>query len=497
MKQEGYSVYKIGFWFFLLLFIIDWGYQSINYNKRNYEKLNHIEEMYDLILNNYQNSITEDSLIQFLRDGLLDNLDPFTQYISKKELERVNEEFTGDFYGIGVQFTIIRDTVMVIKVIDDGPSQKADILAGDRIIGVNSENFTGKKINNSVVMNTLRGKRGEKVELKIFRKNKEFKKTLYRDAIPLNSIEASYLINDNIGYIKLDKFSATTYNEFKDVLSDLKKQGATKLVLDLRNNGGGYLGQAVDVVNEFLDGNLEIVSTEGNSRSRQTYYSNNKGKFKKGDIVILINEESASASEIVAGAIQDHDRGYVVGKKSYGKGLVGEQFLLSDGGAVRMTIAKYYTPSGRCIQKPYRSSDTIASNQEFKTKGGRVVFSEGGITPDYIISSDTMSDFESDFWNKNYNALYESAFDVADNNRKKLKENYNNFFNKNRDVFWLKIMALSIDEVNKAKMLEFENNFITLFENMILNQILSTEELIYFYNKDDEYLKKALEILVF
>ena len=183
--------------------------------------------------------------------------------------------------------------------------------------------------------------------------------------------------------------------------------------------------------------------------------------------------------------------------KSSGKGLVGEQFLLSDGGAVRMTIAKYYTPSGRCIQKPYRSSDTIASNQEFKTKGGRVVFSEGGITPDYVISSDTMSDFESDFWNKNYNALYESAFDVADNNRKKLKENYNKFFNKNRDVFWLKIMALSIDEVNKVKMLEFENNFITLFENMILNQILSTEELIYYYNKDDEYLKKALEILVF
>ena len=491
MKQKGHSFYKVSFWLLFLLFIIS-TFPSINYNKRNYEKLNHIEEIYGLILNNYQNSITEDSLIQFLRDGLLNNLDPFTQYISKKELVRVNEEFTGDFYGIGVQFTIIRDTVMVVKVIDDGPSQKADILAGDRIIGVNSENFTGKKINNSLVMNTLRGKRGEKVELKIFRKNKEFKKTLYRDAIPLNSIEASYLIKDNIGYIKLDKFSATTYNEFKDAISDLKKKGATKLVLDLRDNTGGYLGQAVDVVNEFLDGNLEIVSTEGNSRSRQTYYSNNNGKFKKGDIVILINEESASASEIVAGAIQDHDRGLVVGKKSYGKGLVGEQFLLSDGSAVRMTIAKYYTPSGRCIQKPYRSSDTIVSNQEFKTKGGRVVFSEGGITPDYIISSDTMSDFESDFWNKNYNVLYEKAFDFADSNRIELTLDYRNVFKKNRENFVSEIFPPNSGFVPFSS----TNNIITQFENMILNQILSTEELIYHYNKDDEYLEKALEILL-
>jgi len=492
MKQKKYyRFYKIGFWLFILLILLE--LFPTNYNTRNYEKLNHIEELYGVILENYQSSISEDSLIKSLRQGMLNNLDPFTRYISKDELMRVNEDFSGDFYGIGVQFTIIRDTVMVIKVIDDGPSQKAGLLAGDRIIGVDSENFTGKEIDNSFVMNTLRGKRGERVELKIFRKNTELNKTLYRDAIPLNSIETSYLIKDNIGYIKLDKFSATTYIEFKEVVSNLKEEGLAKLILDLRGNPGGYLDQAVDIVNEFLEGNLEIVSTEGKHRKKNTYYSNNKGSFKKGDLVILINEESASASEIVAGAIQDHDRGHIVGRKSFGKGMVGEQIPLNDGGAFRITVSKYYTPSGRCIQKPYHSSDTLASKKEFRTKKGRVVFSEGGITPDYLVSNDTMSHFESNFWNKNYNTLYEKAFDFADNNRLELTNNYKKYFKKNRDKLFAEMLELSDDSL---MIYSYKDNLITLFENLILNQILSTEELIYRYNKDDEYLEKALEILL-
>ena len=495
MKQKNHSFYKISFWLLFFLFLIS-TFPSIDYKNKNYEKLNVIEDLYGLILNNYQDSISEDSLIHFLREGLLNNLDPFTQYISKEELMRVNEEFAGDFYGIGVQFTIIRDTVMVIKVIDNGPSDKANILPGDRIISVDSKNFTGKEINNTVVMSKLRGKRGQKVDLKILRKNKDLKKTLYRDAIPLNSIEASYLINEHVGYVKIDKFSSTTYYEFKEATSNLIKKGAKKLIIDLRDNGGGYLQQAVDVTNEFLTGNLEIVSTEGNSRSRQTYYSNNKGIFKTGDVIILINENSASASEILAGSIQDHDRGYIIGKKSFGKGLVQEQIPLSDGGAIRITVSKYYTPSGRCIQKPYLLSDTIASETEFKTKGGRIVFSEGGINPDYVVSSDTMSDFESNFWNKNYNILYEKAFDFADNNRIKLEANYSDFLDNSRGVIWSEIISLTNTDISKEKMLEFENNFISLFEKMVLNHILSTENLIYYYNKDDEYLKKALEILV-
>jgi len=495
MKQKNYSFYKISFWLLFCILVLS-TFSTLKNHTRKYEKLNHIEELYGLILNNYQDSISEDSLIQFLRDGLLNNLDPHTFYISKEELKRVNEDFSGDFFGIGVQFSIIRDTVMVIKVIDDGPSDLAHILAGDRIILVDGQKFTGEEMNNTVVMNTLRGKRGEKVELTIFRKNKELKKTLYRGAIPLNSLEASYLIANNIGYLKLEKFSATTYDEFKEAIFDLKKKGAKKLILDLRNNGGGYLNQAVDVTNEFLEGNLEIVSTEGNHRKKTIHYSNNKGVFKNGDLVVLIDEGSASASEILAGAIQDHDRGYIIGNKSFGKGLVQEQIPLIDGSALRMTVSKYYTPSGRCIQKPYHLSDTIVSAEEFKTKGGRIVFSEGGITPDYVVVSDTMSDFESNFWNKNYNVLYEKAFDFADNNRAQLENNYKKFLHNSRDIIWLEMIRLSGDDISKEKMLEFKDNFITLFENMVLSHILSTEDFIYYYNKDDEYLKKALEILL-
>jgi len=466
-------------------------FPSVNKKFRNYEKLNHIEEIYGIIFKNYQKSIPEDTLIKFLRNGVLDNLDPFTQYISKEELLRVNEDFAGDFYGIGVQFTIIRDTVMVIKVIDNGPSDKSNILPGDRIISVNSKNFTGKEIDNNVVMNTLRGKKGEKVDIKVLRKNKELKKTIYRDAIPLKSIETSYLMNDNVGYLKLEKFAATTYYEFKEALTNLMSQGAEKLILDLRNNGGGYLQQAVDITNEFLAGNMEIVSTEGDFRKKQTYYSNNRGIFKSGDLVVLIDQNSASASEILAGAIQDHDRGSIVGKKSFGKGLVQEQVPLKDGGSIRITVSKYYTPSGRSIQKPYNFSDTIDNRKEFKTKGGRVVFSDGGITPDFIIFNDTMSTVESNFWNKNYKTLYEKAFDFADSNRIELTLDYRSVFKKNRENFVLEILQLPGINGGVIPI----NNLISQFENMILNNILSTEKLHYHYNKDDNYLQKALEVI--
>ena len=207
----------------------------------------------------------------------------------------------------------------------------------------------------------------------------------------------------------------------------------------------------------------------------------------------MINEASASASEIVAGAIQDHDRGHIVGKKSFGKGMVGEQIPLNDGGAIRITVSKYYTPSGRCIQKPYHSLDTIVSEKEFKTKGGRIVLSDGGITPDYLVSTDTMSDFESNFWNKNRNTLYEKAFDFADNNRLELTNNYKKYFKKNRDKLFSEMLELSDDSLI---IYSYKDNLITLFENLILNQTLSTEELIYHYHKDDEFLEKALEILL-
>jgi len=428
MKESNKFIFNKAFFVFVLLFILIQFFSPVNRYSNNYEKLNHIEELYKIILNNYHLSLSEDTLVQFIRDGILRNLDPFTQYISKEDLLRVNEDFAGDFYGIGVQFSIIRDTVTIIKVIDNGPSKRENIFSGDRIIEVNDKDFTGPDVDNNMVMNTLRGKRGEKVELTILRKNNKLKKILYRDAIPLNSIDSYYLIEENIGYIKLEKFSSTTFDEFRNALEDLKNRGAKKLILDLRNNGGGYLNQAVDVTNEFLNGGLEIVSTHGEFRNKKVYYSNKRGAFKKGDLVILINENSASASEILSGAIQDHDRGVIIGNKSFGKGLVGEQIKLKDGGALRITVAKYYTPSGRCIQKPYNFSDSLNSIKEYKTSSGRIVYSDGGITPDHIIFVDTMTNLESRFWSKNYDLLYEKAFDLADQNREKIKSNYLTYF---------------------------------------------------------------------
>ena len=493
-KSKSFVFYKRSFWLISIVFFLSL-YPNVRNKFKTSDKLNHIEELYELVLQNYQNSLPEDSLIFFLREGLLENLDPFTQYISKEELKRINEDFSGDFYGIGVQFTIIRDTVMVVKVIKDGPSEKANIIPGDRIISVNSENFTGPEINNSVVMKKLRGKRGQKVKISILRKDNVLEKILYRGEIPLNSIESNYMIKDDIGYIKLEKFSSTTFYEFKNAIRDLKRIGAKKLILDLRNNGGGYLQQAVDVTNEFLDDNLEIVSTKGDFRKQKTYFSSHKGSFKKGELVVLINENSASASEILAGAIQDHDRGIIVGKKSFGKGLVGEQINLRDGGALRITVAKYFTPSGRCIQKPYNSFDTLNDVKEFRTKKGRIVFSDGGITPDILILEDTISDFESKFWSRNYNILYEKAFDFADEYRSDLLNNYQSFFRKNNENIWTEIISLVDDIETKRKINNYKKNLQTLFKNMVLNQILTTEDIIYHYNKDDEYINKALEII--
>ena len=476
----------------VLLFILIQLYPSFNRSSNNFDKLGHVEELYKIILNNYHKSISEDTLVQFIRDGIFNNLDPFTQYISKEDLMRINEDFAGDFYGIGVQFSIIRDTVTIIKVIDNGPSQKENILSGDRIIKVNAKDFTGPAVDNDVVMNTLRGARGEKVELTILRKNNKLKKILYRDAIPLNSVDSYYIIKDDIGYIKLEKFSSTTFDEFRAAIFDLKNQGAKKLILDLRNNGGGYLNQAVDVANEFLNSGLEIVSTDGEYRDKKVYYSNKRGAFKEGYLVVLINENSASASEILSGAIQDHDRGFIVGNKSFGKGLVGEQINLKDGGALRITVAKYYTPSGRSIQKPYNFSDSLSFKKEYKTRGGRIVYSDGGITPDYIVSVDTMTNFESKFWNKNYNFLYEKSFDILDQNRKTIKNNYIEYFNQNKNKFWIEILKLS---ENDEEMEAYKEKFIKLFENMILNHALSSEELIRFYNKEDDFIEKALNVL--
>lgn len=378
----------------------------------------HGTNKFDLILNQletlYIDSINKDELIEKTIETLIKELDPHSSYIRAEDLNAVNEPMEGSFEGIGIEFTIKEDTLLVIAPISGGPSERLGIKSGDKIISVNDEIIVGPKLNNQKVFDLLRGKRGTKVSIGVLRARKkkllEFKIT--RDKIPINSLDVSYMVDHELGYVKINRFSATTYQEFKNASKKLLNAGMTKMLLDLRNNPGGYLGAAINVANEFLDENCLIVYTEGRNRPRENYYSTSNGMLLSTEVIILIDEGSASASEIVAGAVQDHDRGVIAGRRSFGKGMVQEQFEHFDGSALRITTQNYYTPSGRCIQKPYKkglkeeydndfltrfergelvSEDSIHFEDSlmFKTKNGNVVYGGGGIMPDIFIPLDT------------------------------------------------------------------------------------------------------------
>jgi len=296
--------------------------------------------------------LTEKAIVEVLQD-----LDPHSVYISKEEVDKMNEPLVGNFEGIGISFNIFRDTLLVVSVIPGGPSEKTGLLAGDRILTIDGKNVAGVHLTNNDVFGKLRGEKGTKVELQIQRKNENgmLDFTIIRDKIPINSLDASYMLDKETGYIKLNRFAATTVDEFKTALEELKKEKLKNLVLDLRNNGGGYLKAATDLAEEFLPADKMIVYTEGINSPRKEYKATNSGIFEDGKLVILTNEGTASASEIVAGAVQDWDRGLIIGRRTYGKGLVQQPFYLTDGSMVRLTTAHYYTPSGRCIQRPYKN----------------------------------------------------------------------------------------------------------------------------------------------
>ena len=406
----------------------------------------------DLIMNminySYVDTVDIKKIEESVIPQLLKDLDPHTVYIPAKDMQRVNEEMIGNFGGIGVQFYRYKDTVVVIKVIEGGPSDQAGILDGDRIIQVNDSVVAGKKLDTDLIMSMMRGEIGTEVNLTIVRRGTQapIVKKVTRGSIPIKSVEVSYMLNDTIGLIRVRTFGMHTYNEFMQAMDKLSNQGMKKVVIDLRHNEGGILPIAIRMVNEFLPVGRLILYTQGKAVPRMDYNSNGKGKYQQLPLTILIDEFSASASEIFAGAIQDNDRGTIIGRRSFGKGLVQEQRPLSDGSALRLTVARYYIPSGRCIQKPYdqgkekyyqdiitrlrhgefgqKDSIHFDENLKFKTLSGRTVYGGGGVMPDIFVPADT-SGF-SNYWAQiNLSAqsfLYEYTFEFMDRHRSQLKQ---------------------------------------------------------------------------
>ena len=367
------------------------------------------------ITNLYVDSVDEQKLVEDAIKGMLDKLDPHSSYATPKEVKELNEPLNGNFEGIGVQFNMMDDTLVVIQPVTKGPSEKVGIIAGDRIVSVNDTAIAGVKMSKEEIMKRLRGPKGTKVELGVVRlgiKDK-LKFTVLRDKIPVHSINATYMIRPGIGYIRIGNFGAQTYDEFVESLAKLQVQGMQDLILDLQENGGGYLKAAVDIADEFLERGDMIVYTNGRKVQRTEYKAHGNGKFTKGKIVVLVDGYTASAAEIVTGAIQDQDRGLVVGRRTFGKGLVQRPIDLPDGSMIRLTIAHYYTPSGRCIQKPYTKGEgkDYAMDMVNRLKSGeltnvdsvhfadslkyetlrqhRTVYGGGGIMPDYYVPLDT------------------------------------------------------------------------------------------------------------
>jgi carboxyl-terminal processing protease len=433
-----------------------------------------LREVLTYIDTKYVDDITTDKLVDESIRHLLSKLDPHSHYIPASDRVAANEELRGNFDGIGVEFNIFQDTIMVVTPLSGGPSEKLGIRSGDKIIKVDDENVASIGITTQDVMRLLKGPRGSEVKVTILRGKQTYDYNIVRDKIPQFSIDVSYMVDSEIGYIKLNRFSATTYEEFSKALTKLKDQGMKKLILDLQGNGGGYMSMAIDLADEFLSEGKKIVYTDGKDKRLNTNAaSTNRGNFENGDLIILVNEGSASASEILAGALQDNDRALIVGRRTFGKGLVQNPFDLSDGSELRLTISRYYTPSGRSIQKPYDdeeeysldlierykngeffSADSIKLNDSlrYKTANGRSVYGGGGIMPDYFVPLDTT--MNSHFLNALYSSLsiYEYAFNYAHHNKEKLESNGFETFRKNFVVTDAMLNELiAIGQRNKVK----------------------------------------------
>ncbi|GAA4800766.1 S41 family peptidase [Litoribaculum gwangyangense] len=376
-------------------------------------KKDKLNRLIDYIEYDYVDEINTDSIVDVTVNGILDNLDPHSVYIPKEDMARVTEEMKGDFVGIGVSFYTYKDTIAVIRAIENGPSAKAGIKGGDRIIMADGDSLFGDRLKDGEIIKKLKGAKNSKVKLRVYRRGEpellDF--TVKRSTIPIKSVDASYMLTEKLGYIKINRFAESTYKEFKAGIEKLKALGATEITLDLRNNPGGFLGIAEQIVDEFLEDDKLILFTKNKRGNIEKSYATDKGDFEDGKVYVLIDENSASASEIVAGALQDNDKGTIVGRRSYGKGLVQREMDLGDGSAVRLTVSRYYTPTGRSIQRPYKNGHKdyydeyfdrldrgelldpekiqVEDSLKFITPAGKVVYGGGGIIPDIFVPIDT------------------------------------------------------------------------------------------------------------
>lgn len=479
------------------------------------------------IANLYVDKVDEEKLVEDAIKGMLEKLDPHSAYSNAEEVKKMNEPLQGNFEGIGVQFNMVEDTLFIIQPVSGGPSEKVGILAGDRIVTVNDTTIAGVKMSREEIMRRLRGPKGTKVKLGIARNgfSELISFDVARDKIPLHTIDASYLIRKGIGYVRISSFGATTSQEFTDAIAQLKKQGMKHLILDLQGNGGGYLNAAVEIANEFLETDELIVYTEGMRQPRREFKAKGDGKLRSGNVVVLIDEYSASASEIVSGAIQDWDRGQVVGRRSFGKGLVQRPIDLPDGSMIRLTTARYYTPAGRCIQKPYDDKKKYKEdlNERFKKgefihadsihfpdslkyttrKEGRIVYGGGGIMPDYFIPLDTTR------YNKYHRELaakgsiINTSLRYIDNHRAELNAEYKNFeaFNKRFEVG--SDLLQQLVEQGKKDGVKYDEALYTealpqlkmQMKALIARDLWEQNEYFRIMNEEDESVIKAIELL--
>ena len=480
-------------------------------NNKNIDTNEKINSIINLINSNYVDSVNKNFEDQII-NSIIKDLDPHTSYISKKNYQGVEENMLGGFSGIGIEFNIIDDTIVVISPINGGPSQKLGIISGDRIVTVDSINVASIGIENNDVIKKLRGEKGTKVSVQI--KRRGFKDliqfTIIRSTIPLNSVDVSLIINDSIGFIKLNRFSAKTIYEFNKASSDLLKSGMKKLILDLRDNPGGYLSAAVNICDNLLKRGELIVYTMGRMRDKTEIYSEKTNKLENIDIAVLINEGSASASEIIAGAIQDNDRGVIIGRRSFGKGLVQEEIKMKDGSAIRLTTQRYYTPSGRSIQKKYeknneeyfmeqflREESTLPDSLKYKTKLGREVYGGGGINPDIKILRDTTLNFKIinliliNGWIRDFSMQY------SDRNRNNIfkTKSSKEYLSKIEKILLSQFLKY-IDDIDKDISEKLNNTDKKYLKKQIKANIArnlwSTKDYYRIIIEDDEYVKAAL-----
>ncbi len=484
-----------------------------------------ISAIFQLIKNNYVEKVSIDSITELAIPLILENLDPHTSYLPPKQNDEAHESLDGNFDGIGVQFNIQNDTVLIINTISGGPSEKTGVLAGDRIVKVNDSIIAGVGITNDGVIKILKGPAGTKVTISVKRRGIDelIDFEIIRDKIPIYSVDVSYMLNKNTGYIKISRFAGTTYDEFMKAAEKLKKEGMTKLVMDLRDNGGGYLNEAVSIVDEFLPAGKMIVFTKGAHRKRTEYKSTKNNQLIDTKLAILINSWTASASEIVSGAVQDNDRGIIVGRRSFGKGLVQEEFDFKDHSGVRITIARYYTPVGRCIQKSYKKgyeeyysdiykraydgelssadSTKFPDSLKYTTPKGKIVYGGGGIMPDYFVPVDTTA-FTTYFRAVTSKGLiYKYALKYADNHRKELKalktyENINRFLDKKNVLKQFVNYADNEGVKNNGNDFKFSKKVInTRLKAYIARNIIDNNGYYPIIREIDTDLQKAVEIL--